>query len=51
MAWPPSIKINVMTFLAEEKYNQTFLGVCFLRIREKIYRVKSRTRGHSLPQI
>ena len=25
-----------MTFLAEEKYNQTFLGVCFLRIREKI---------------
>ena len=24
-----------MTFLAEEKYNQAFLGVCFLRIREK----------------
>ena len=33
--WPPLIKITVLTFLVNHKYNEAFRGTYFLRIREK----------------
>ena len=34
-AKPPLIKITVLTFLVNKKYNEAFWGVYFLRIRDK----------------
>ena len=36
--------------MVNQKYNEAFRGVCFLRIREKKLSVKSRTRSCSRPQ-
>ena len=46
-----AVKITVLIFLVEKMYNEAIRGVYYLRISEKTYWAKSRTRSRSRPRI